>query len=77
MIEKFVSIKNIARFRDCSPRGDVTLRKLTLLFAEKSGKKSISSSSELDSPVPGGSRFWKMHGLLSAEVSVARSAGMR
>lgn len=24
MIKKFISIKKIGRFRDCSPRGDVT-----------------------------------------------------
>jgi wobble nucleotide-excising tRNase len=40
MIEKFVSIKNIGRFRDCSPRGDVTFRKLTLLFAENGRGKT-------------------------------------
>jgi len=33
MIEKFISIKNIGRFRNCSPHGDVAFRKLTLLFA--------------------------------------------
>ncbi len=40
MIEKFISIKNIGRFRDCSPRGDVSLRKLTLLFAENGRGKT-------------------------------------
>lgn len=40
MIEKFISIKNIGRFRDCSPRGDVTFRKLTLLFAENGHGKT-------------------------------------
>lgn len=40
MIEKFISIKNIARFRDCIPRGDVTFRKLTLLFAENGRGKT-------------------------------------
>ena len=40
MIEKFISIKNIGRFRDCSPRGDVTFRKLTLLFAENGRGKT-------------------------------------
>lgn len=40
MIEKFVSIKNIGRFRDCSPRGDVTFRKLSLLFAENGRGKT-------------------------------------
>jgi len=40
MIEKFISIKNIGRFRDCSPRGDVTFRRLTLLFAENGRGKT-------------------------------------
>ena len=40
MIEKFISIKNIGRFRDCSPRGDVSFRKLTLLFAENGRGKT-------------------------------------
>jgi len=40
MLEKFVSIKNIGRFRDCSPRGDVSFRKLTLLFAENGRGKT-------------------------------------
>ncbi len=40
MIEKFISIKNIGRFRDCSPKGDVTFRKLTLLFAENGRGKT-------------------------------------
>ncbi len=40
MIEKFISIKNIGRFRDCTPRGDVTLRKLSLLFAENGRGKT-------------------------------------
>jgi len=40
VIEKFISIKNIGRFRDCSPRGDVTLRKLTLIFAENGRGKT-------------------------------------
>jgi ATP-dependent DNA helicase RecG len=42
MLEKFISIKNIGRFRDCCPRGDVTFRKLTLLFAENGrGKTTV------------------------------------
>ncbi len=42
MLEKFISIKNIGRFRDCIPRGDVTFRKLTLLFAENGiGKTTL------------------------------------
>lgn len=40
MIEKFISIKNIGRFRDCSPTGDVAFRKLTLLFAENGRGKT-------------------------------------
>lgn len=40
MIEKFISIKNIGRFRNCSPCGDVTFRKLTLLFAENGRGKT-------------------------------------
>lgn len=40
MLEKFISIKNIGRFRDCCPRGDVTFRKLTLLFAENGRGKT-------------------------------------
>jgi wobble nucleotide-excising tRNase len=40
MIEKFISIKNIGRFRDCIPRGDVAFRKLTLLFAENGRGKT-------------------------------------
>ena len=40
MIEKFINIKNIGRFRDCSPRGDVSFRKLTLLFAENGRGKT-------------------------------------
>lgn len=40
MIEKFISIKSIGRFRDCNPRGDVSFRKLTLLFAENGRGKT-------------------------------------
>lgn len=40
MIEKFVSIKNIGRFRDCSHHGDLTFRRLTLLFAENGRGKT-------------------------------------
>ena len=40
MIEKFISIKNIGRFRDCSPRGDVAFRRLTLSFAENGRGKT-------------------------------------
>lgn len=40
MIEKFIKIKNIGTFRDCCPRGDVTLKKLTLLYAENGQGKT-------------------------------------
>jgi wobble nucleotide-excising tRNase len=40
MVEKIISIKNIGRFRDCSPRGDVSFKKLTLLFAENGRGKT-------------------------------------
>lgn len=40
MLEKFIAIKNIGRFRDCTPRGDVNFRKLTLLFAENGRGKT-------------------------------------
>jgi len=40
MLEKFISIKNIGRFRDCNPRGDVSFRKITLIFAENGQGKT-------------------------------------
>ena len=40
MIEKFIQIRNVGRFRSCSPRGDVTFRKLTLIFAENGRGKT-------------------------------------
>ena len=40
MIEKLISIKNIGRFRDCHPIGDVAFRKLVLLFAENGRGKT-------------------------------------
>jgi len=40
MIEKIISIKNIGRFQDCIPSGDVAFRKLTLLFAENGQGKT-------------------------------------
>ncbi len=40
MLEKFISIKNIGRFHNCCPPGDVTFRKLTLLFAENGRGKT-------------------------------------
>jgi wobble nucleotide-excising tRNase len=33
MLKKFIALKNIGRFRDCKPAGDVELRRLTLIFA--------------------------------------------
>ncbi len=42
MLEKFVSIKNIGRFKNYSSVGDVAFRKLTLLFAENGlGKTTL------------------------------------
>lgn len=40
MIEKFVSIKNVGRFRNCGARSDVALKKLTLIFAENGRGKT-------------------------------------
>jgi len=40
MIDKFISIKNIGVFRDYSARGDVSLRRLTLVFAENGRGKT-------------------------------------
>ncbi len=40
MIDKFISIKNIGRFLNCTPIGDVVFRKLTLLFAENGKGKT-------------------------------------
>lgn len=40
MIEKFISIKNIGRFRSCIPLGDVTLRRFSLVFAENGRGKT-------------------------------------
>jgi len=40
MIEKFISIRNIGRFTNCCPRGDVAFRKLVLLFAENGRGKT-------------------------------------
>lgn len=33
MLKKFIALKNIGRFRDCKPPGNVELRRLTLIFA--------------------------------------------
>jgi len=54
MIEKLISIKNVGRFKDCNHRGDVSFRKLTLLFAENGQGKttlcSILRSLQTDEP---------------------------
>lgn len=34
MIEKFIKIENVGRFNNCYPKGDVTFRKYTLIFAD-------------------------------------------
>ena len=42
MIQKIISIKNIGRFSDCCPIGDVSFRRLVLLFAENGiGKTTL------------------------------------
>lgn len=40
MLEKIVQIKNIGRFRDYAASGDVTFRKLTLVYAENGRGKT-------------------------------------
>ncbi|MBE3063402.1 MAG: AAA family ATPase [Spirochaetes bacterium] len=40
MLEKIVQIKNIGRFRDYAASGDVTLRKLTLVYADNGRGKT-------------------------------------
>ena len=40
MLEKIVQIKSIGRFRDYAARGDVTFRKLTLVYAENGRGKT-------------------------------------
>jgi wobble nucleotide-excising tRNase len=40
MIEKFLCIKNIGRFRDCKAAGDVAFRKVTLIYAENGRGKT-------------------------------------
>jgi len=40
MIEKIVNIKNIGRFQNCNAKGDVSFRKLTLIFAENGQGKT-------------------------------------
>jgi len=44
MIEKFISIKNVGRFRNCKASNDVTFRKLTLIYAENGrGKTTLGA----------------------------------
>lgn len=44
MIEKFISLKNIGRFVNVSPKGDVSFRKLTLIYGENGrGKTTLCS----------------------------------
>lgn len=44
MLEKIISIRNIGRFVNCSPKGDSTFRRLTLIFAENGvGKTTLCS----------------------------------
>jgi wobble nucleotide-excising tRNase len=40
MLEKIVRIRNVGRFRDCCAVGDVTFRKLTLIYAENGRGKT-------------------------------------
>ena len=42
MIKKFVEIKNVGKFEDCSAKGDVELKKLNVVYAENGcGKTTI------------------------------------
>jgi wobble nucleotide-excising tRNase len=40
MLNKIVTIKNVGKFRSCSAAGDVTFRKLTLIYAENGRGKT-------------------------------------
>ena len=40
MIQKFIRIKNVGKFRDCRPAGEVDLRQLTLIYAENGRGKT-------------------------------------
>ena len=55
MIEKIISIKNVGKFVNCSPLGDTTLRKLTLIYGENgSGKTTLTNvlrSLHTDDPI--------------------------
>lgn len=67
MIEKIISIKNIGRFLDCNPRGDVTFRKLTLLFAEN-GRGKTTLCAILRSLMTG------QHGFISERKTLGTTA---
>ncbi|HUS44495.1 MAG TPA: AAA family ATPase [Phycisphaerae bacterium] len=44
MIKKIIKVKNIGRLADCTPAGDVELRKLTLVYSENGrGKTTLSA----------------------------------
>jgi wobble nucleotide-excising tRNase len=43
MLKKVISIKNIGRFKDCRPTGDVEFRKMTLIYAENARGKTTFS----------------------------------
>jgi wobble nucleotide-excising tRNase len=40
MLQRFVSIRNVGRFRSCAAAGDVTLRRATLIYAENGRGKT-------------------------------------
>ena len=40
MLKKFVTIKNVSRFKNFSARGDIELKRLSLLFAENGRGKT-------------------------------------
>lgn len=44
MVDKFISVKNIGRFRSYSAKGDVSFRKLTLVYGENgTGKSTLAA----------------------------------
>jgi len=34
MLQRIVTIRNVGRFRNCAAHGDVTFRRITLMFSE-------------------------------------------
>ena len=40
MIKKFVTIKNIGKFKNCNASGDVELKKLNVIYAENGRGKT-------------------------------------